>query len=585
MTGNLMQKSIGVVSGEEGQDVLIGQGTIVAISAPTIAGQIIEQRLENGQQTVLNFDAASATPSIEGTNFVLSFNGIGEGAVDSKLVFLDLVDQAQSGDAPVLVINGNEISADQLIGQALALLSGDPLETAAGPVTGAQGGGGSQYSDDTGESIDLLNSTGVLDGTDLEALAALALQDVDSPIVEESSVERVVTARTEGIGNHPTNTGEGGEDAIGIEGASNFYSFSFDSGGAGDFITEITINLRSGLSSNVIDGNEEEGRGVDPHFEFGDGGAFGPVFGSQSSGISEGDVSFDTPTLDNSLFTIQFADGAFGPGDILYFGADTDHLYDNIFGDNNGDSFADNEVTFTITYNDGTVVQGTYGPVAGEIASETTVTTESDSIVVEDLTLLGGESGEALTGGAGNDTLFGQSGADRLEGGSGDDVLRGEGGEDSLLGGFGNDFLFGGSGEDDLLGGTGEDVMEGGSERDSFIFSAEDNGGTDTISDFVTGTSNQGDVLDLSDLLKLDGPDLFQKTDGLARTLEDYLTIRKDGDNTIIEVDSDGQGPETVITTIVLENVDLLGGSTQYDAIKQLLDENNLDVDSFFVPV
>ncbi|MCZ4279568.1 DUF5801 domain-containing protein [Kiloniella laminariae] len=174
MTDNLTQDtsaltSAETVSGEESRDNVVGQATVISIGAPSQAGQTIEQRLESGQQAVLDFDAAAATPSVDGDNFVLSFDSNGDGAADSQLVFLGLVSQAQGADAPVLVINGVEIAANQLIGQALALADGDgTLETAAGGTgagAGPAGGGGSTYSDDLGENIDLLNAQGVIDGT------------------------------------------------------------------------------------------------------------------------------------------------------------------------------------------------------------------------------------------------------------------------------------------------------------------------------------------------------------------------------------------------------------------------------------
>ncbi|WP_033407088.1 DUF5801 repeats-in-toxin domain-containing protein, partial [Kiloniella laminariae] len=157
-------------SAELGRTTLVGQAAgAIDVSAPA-TGEVVNISLVKGQAAVLNFDAAAATPVVEGNDFVLTFDTDGDGAADSRIVFLNLVAESQGADAPVLVIGGVELAADQLIGQALALAGGDgTLETAAGAGAGAgpAGGGGSTYSDDLGNSIDLLNAQGVIPPTEL----------------------------------------------------------------------------------------------------------------------------------------------------------------------------------------------------------------------------------------------------------------------------------------------------------------------------------------------------------------------------------------------------------------------------------
>ncbi|KKJ78127.1 hypothetical protein WH95_01885 [Kiloniella litopenaei] len=167
------------VSGEEGQDLLVGQAaSAVEITAPT-GGETKTISLERGQTATLNFDATAATPVLEGNDFVLTFDSNGDGSADSRIVFQNLVEDAQGEDAPVLVIGGIELPAGLLIGQAQALVEGETLETAAGAGAGPQGGGGSTYSDDFGETIDGLNAQGTIGGT-LTELAAAALA-ADNP--------------------------------------------------------------------------------------------------------------------------------------------------------------------------------------------------------------------------------------------------------------------------------------------------------------------------------------------------------------------------------------------------------------------
>ncbi|WP_120497498.1 VCBS domain-containing protein [Kiloniella sp. EL199] len=156
-----------IISGSEGQDYLIGQGDVVEINFFGQASQTIEHRLALGQQAVLNVDMSGSTLALEDGNLVLSINN-SESETDvepSRIVFLDLVNQANSENAPVLIINGVEVSSNQLIAQVLAFENGtNNIETAAGPDNGLniQSGGGSQYLDDTGELLGMLETQGAL---------------------------------------------------------------------------------------------------------------------------------------------------------------------------------------------------------------------------------------------------------------------------------------------------------------------------------------------------------------------------------------------------------------------------------------
>ena len=72
---------------------------------------------------------------------------------------------------------------------------------------------------------------------------------------------------------------------------------------------------------------------------------------------------------------------------------------------------------------------------------------------------------------------------------------------DSITGGAGADTLIGGSGNDTLTGAAGSDVLTGGTGADVFVYANTGaNNGTDTITDFTTGTT-VGDVLDFTAFL------------------------------------------------------------------------------------
>jgi Ca2+-binding RTX toxin-like protein len=65
---------------------------------------------------------------------------------------------------------------------------------------------------------------------------------------------------------------------------------------------------------------------------------------------------------------------------------------------------------------------------------------------------------DSIVGGNLGDSLSGGADSDKIEGGRGDDFLRGGSGADKLLGGPGRDTLKGGSGSDKLVGGPGKDI-------------------------------------------------------------------------------------------------------------------------------
>ena len=74
--------------------------------------------------------------------------------------------------------------------------------------------------------------------------------------------------------------------------------------------------------------------------------------------------------------------------------------------------------------------------------------------------IIGGASGDTLSGVDGNDTLGGEAGNDILDGGNGNDRLVGGTGIDTLNGGDGNDILVIDNAGDSATGGTGIDTLQ-----------------------------------------------------------------------------------------------------------------------------
>jgi VCBS repeat-containing protein len=135
---------------------------------------------------------------------------------------------------------------------------------------------------------------------------------------------------------------------------------------------------------------------------------------------------------------------------------------------------------------------------------------------------------------------------------AGVDDLAGSGLNEYLIAGEQNDSLDGDDGNDVLSGGLGNDILTGGNGEDVFLWEFGDAGlgALDTITDFTQG--NNGDVLDLKDLLQSEN----------ATNLSEYLSFSWDNTDTTITVDVDGSGAGTEQQTIVLQGVDITANNT-----------------------
>ena len=168
--------------------------------------------------------------------------------------------------------------------------------------------------------------------------------------------------------------------------------------------------------------------------------------------------------------------------DELNGGADNDTL-DGGAGDDKMDGGDGNDVYYIRSKGD-VIVEATIG---GGI--------DTAYILTEEAYTLDDEVGvEVLAVGDGFDhdvEITGNKLANTIRGGSGNDSLDGAGGNDSIYGAGGNDTLDGGTGDDTLSGGLGDDTYYArGNET------IEDEGGTDTVVVFASGTYTLADFIE-----------------------------------------------------------------------------------------
>jgi CshA-type fibril repeat protein/VCBS repeat-containing protein len=158
--------------------------------------------------------------------------------------------------------------------------------------------------------------------------------------------------------------------------------------------------------------------------------------------------------------------------------------------------------------------------------------------------------------------IFGDDNDNILIGGNGDDQIYGCDGDDIIYAGQGSDYVDGGAGNDTIY--LGDDLV-----TDTVVINEEDMNGTDTIYDF-----GDEDTLDLGDLLS--GVD--------SENLDDYLHIKYEDGDTIIEIDKEGQfannGTEdghadNVDHTVIFADTQIGCGCTGDQVVIDYLIQNN----------
>lgn len=248
----------------------------------------------------------------------------------------------------------------------------------------------------------------------------------------------------------------------------------------------------------------------------------------------------------------------------------------------------DNEV---LTTNFATVLLGRTEPLVEHPAVRTNITNyifgdESGN------TFAGGNLGDHLYGGAGDDVIHAQGGADYLEGNDGNDTLAAGDGANRVLGGAGHDIitagqdadiLLGGAGRDDVSAGGGNDLVYGGADLDLLYGEAGNdflNGGSGV--DVLSGGADNDLVYDQGggnepNTLKGDGGnDVLELGAGTGiGTLEgddgnDVIFSRSTGDGTLDggsgnDVIAGGAGKETILGGAGADNLDGDSGNDTLD--------------------
>ena len=163
------------------------------VSLAATAGQVYDLRFDPRQAEVRVIDADGDGD----LDMVLVFNA--GTAAESRIVFQDMVEAAQSGNPPLLQSGGSQFGADAVVQQAQALAGEQPtLETAAPGNEGPAGTGVTQYDDDLGSSLELLDAQGVIPPVEMSFPSLEPTTDSDAPLdVPAPTVEARIGAGAE----------------------------------------------------------------------------------------------------------------------------------------------------------------------------------------------------------------------------------------------------------------------------------------------------------------------------------------------------------------------------------------------------
>ncbi|WP_157218518.1 beta strand repeat-containing protein [Flavisphingomonas formosensis] len=167
--------------------------------------------------------------------------------------------------------------------------------------------------------------------------------------------------------------------------------------------------------------------------------------------------------------------------DVIYGGAGADTLdgaggADTLAGGIGNDIYYVDNVGDQVIENTGEGTDTVYASVSYTLGPDIENLIQTGTL---DLSFVGNDLANTVTGNSGNNEMHGGLGGDLLTGNDGNDTLYGEGGSDFLQGGNGNDTLIGGAGADELTGGAGNDMFV----FDSLTTSAD----RDKVKDFTPG--------------------------------------------------------------------------------------------------
>jgi len=248
-------------------EIAAGQD-VVEVARPPDGGEIILPSLP-GRRYDLQFDPRLAEVQVIDADgdgdldLVLLFDaGTDE---QSRIVFVDMVEAAQSGSAPVLQSGATYFGADLVVQQAQALAGEQPtLETAAAETPELVGTGVTQYNDNLGSIIDLLNPQGVIPPVEA-TFPSIDLEETEDDVADGGSASGSLVVGSnaddvEGQEEPHTIPDPSGDDSGPILGGVGGDILIGDPGGAIEGDLNVAISLD--ISGSMVDEPNNPAPGV-----------------------------------------------------------------------------------------------------------------------------------------------------------------------------------------------------------------------------------------------------------------------------------------------------------------------------------
>jgi len=220
---------------------------VVVVTQPSNGGEIVLPSPANRVYD-LRFDPRLAKVRVLDADgdgdldLVMRFNaGTPE---ESRIVFVDMFEATQSGLAPMMRVGEEQFGADIVVQKAQALAGEQPtLETAAPSDPEAIGTGATQYVDDLGNLINLLDAQDVILGVEM----AFPLIELDETEEDEDS-EGSSSSRPPVAVDITAISAEG--ELVGIPGSDVI---------VGGFVSELDVGEENDISDNIHGTDAEDG--------------------------------------------------------------------------------------------------------------------------------------------------------------------------------------------------------------------------------------------------------------------------------------------------------------------------------------
>jgi hypothetical protein len=494
LKGNAANVAATATAGEKGA---VDLGTIEAATVKTIDASGLAL---GGLEAVLSANTAITVKGGQGNDIITTGSALTTGSVDAGAGTADVLNIAAGGTHVANSTLGGKYTNFEVLrlndSQDVSYVSGiTALQLAAmgaetiSKVTATQAGNITVMGNQTGLTLQLLDSTGSTDSVSMNLKSDTAASNVDVVFTALNGVETLNLAATTGTAGTTSDIDFSAADkltAINLSGAA-------DASVTGSNTSKAITLVSTSTGAVTIDGNWQNNSSI----TLGTGKdtvTLGTGFASYSTG--DGDDTFNgTAAQLNTGANYNTLNGGGGTDTLNITGGAALNIVDNNLSKISG---IEKIVIATTGANDQSIQTGGWFDAAFKGSGvDLTTTATTGNITIDMTSFTGNATITATTAGTGAG-----EGAISIQTGSGTDTVTVTNvavGDDGTIKTFaGNDTITGSLDAETIVGGTGQDVMTGGGTTiNTFQFAAGDSGCSDTQYDTITDIlAIAGNILD-----------------------------------------------------------------------------------------